>query len=93
MAVSKTTKSAKTTSTSTLVDGPATVLGIWLLPGALAGSIVLRDGGASGEVKLDIDTPASAGAAQYASLSNIEFEKDVHATLTNVQSITIVYKD
>ncbi len=68
------------------------VKGIYFVATAVAGSIVLRDGGAGGAVELELDTPAIAGTF-YAELpeQGILFNTDVHITLTNVSSATLFY--
>lgn len=84
---------ATVTSTNTVVTGRARVKALhWRDAGAATGSIVLRDGGASGSVKLTLNTDANDGehilplGGEY-----IAFSTDVHATLTNVDSLTILY--
>lgn len=86
--------SANVTSTGTLIAaGPATVVGLHYCGGASAGSIVLKDGGGSGTTKLTIQTPASAAAGVYIDLKGgILFGTDVHATLTQAVSCTVIYQ-
>lgn len=88
------TTSANVTSTGTLVAaGPVTVVGLHYAAGANAGSIVLKDGGASGTAKLTIQTPASAGAAAYLNLKGgLLFGTDVHVTLTEAVGVTVIYQ-
>jgi len=62
---------------------------------ATAGSIILRDGGASGTIEFQMDVPASAagtGAVNtvYIPDDGILFETDVHATLSNC-TVTAFY--
>lgn len=86
--------SANVTSTGTLVATPCRVRALHYRAGAAAGTIVLKDGGASGTVKLTIHPPASAAFAGSLSLpgDGILFGTDVHATLTQADSCTVVYE-
>lgn len=59
--------------------------------GSTGGSLVLRDGGATGTVLLDVDTPANAGFVEFCLAGRgILFEESVHATLNDVDSLTVV---
>jgi hypothetical protein len=87
-------KSAKVTATGTLIDGPARLLAIHAVDGAAAGNFILKDGGASGASKLDVDT---AGGTVNADIvvpgGGMVFSTDVHATLTTITSLTVIYDD
>jgi hypothetical protein len=52
--------SATRTTDGTLVAGPARIKGILLTTTSVAGSIVLKDGGASGTTRITLNTPAVA---------------------------------
>ena len=69
------------------------VKSIYIVPTATAGSLVLRDGGASGTVKATINTVASASQPTYMLLpgEGIVFQSSVHGTVTNLGSATIFY--
>jgi hypothetical protein len=70
------------------------IKGVYYIPSATAGSIILRDGGGSGVIELEIATPAAANAGQVYFLlpgEGILFETNVHGTLTNVTSVTVFY--
>lgn len=86
--------SASRATTGTVLSTSATVLGVQFRAGATAGSIVLRSGGAGGVERLTIYTPASAGAAGAVPIAGggINFETDVHATLTEADGVTVVYQ-
>jgi hypothetical protein len=57
------------------------------------GSFILKDGGASGTTKLTIDTPAAAGShLMTIPGSGILFGTDIHATLDDVDGITVIYE-
>ena len=85
-------RSAKVTATGNVGSGPARLIAIHAICGASAGSIVLKDG-SGGSTKLDIDTPASATAViePYIGDTGMRFENVIHATLTNVTSLTCIF--
>ena len=59
---------------------------IIVCPTGSAGSFVLRDGGAGGQVRLpQVDTPASAGAYFVIDIpaDGLVFQTSVHATISN----------
>ena len=69
------------------------VKAIYIVPSALAGSVVLTDGGASGSTRMTINTVASASQPTYLLMpgEGVLFRTNVYATLTNVGSATIFY--
>lgn len=85
--------SKKVTATGTvLATQRARVKSLYIVPGGLAGSVVLRDGGAGGSIRIDVDTTANGQAFNHPIPGNgTLFETDVHATLTNVTSVTVFY--
>lgn len=84
---------ASATATGTLVaSSRAKVLGVYWRAGATAGTIVLRDGGAGGTVRLTLNTPAAVSAGFLPIFGGgLVFNTDVHATLTTADGVTIVY--
>lgn len=85
--------SANRTSTGTLVSGACRLIGLWVRAGATAGTVELKDGGASGSSKLIINTPASAAFAQFIPIPDgLEFETDLHVTLTQADAVTAIYQ-
>lgn len=86
-------RSSNITATGTAVSGPARVKGIWYRGTAAAQTVVLRDGGGAGTVKLTLDGLAVADV-RYLDLpeGGMVFATDVHATLTNVDSLTLIYR-
>jgi len=86
-------RSTNITATGTAVAGPARVKGVWYRGTAAAQSVVLRDGGGSGTVMLTLDGLATADV-RYLELpeGGMVFGTDVHATLTNVDSLTVIYR-
>ena len=84
---------ASASATSTLVStGPTRVRGIYVRATASAGTVVLKDGGASGTTKATIRTPAVAGAHSIpVPGGGLSFGTDVHATLTNADDCGVFY--
>ena len=85
-------RSAKVTATGNVGTGPARLIAINAVCGASAGSIVLKDG-RGGSTLLDLDTPGSATEQVnlYIGDEGMRFQDRIHATLTNVTSLTCVF--
>ena len=85
-------RSGKVTATGNVSTGSARLIAIHAVCGASAGSIVLKDA-SGGSTKFDIDTPASATeiVETYIGDAGIRFETNIHATLTNVTSVTCIF--
>jgi len=85
-------KTAKVTGTGDVTTAPARLIALHAVCGASAGSIVLKDS-SGGSTKFDIDTPASATeiVETYIGDAGIRFETNIHATLTNVTSVTCIF--
>ena len=84
--------SATRTSDGTLVAGPARIKGILLTTTTTAGSVVLKDGGASGATRLTMNTPAVA--EMFNALlpgEGIRFNTSVYVDVTDVSSVTVFY--
>mgnify|MGYP001412434989 CR=1 FL=1 len=66
---------------------------IYIVPGATAGSLVLRDGGASSSIKLTVNTVASATQPTYMLMpgEGLLFQTAVYGAVTNLGSATIIY--
>lgn len=81
------------TSTNTAVSSRCRIKAIYYVAAASAGSVVIKDGGASGTTILNIATPASATATDnvFVPDGGILCSTDAHATITNVTSVTIFY--
>ena len=92
MAMQTDVLSATATADGTLVAGPARIKGILLTTTSSAGSVILKDGGASGTTKLTLNTPAVA--EMFNALlpgEGIRFTADVYVDVTNVSSVTVFY--
>jgi hypothetical protein len=84
--------SATATGDGTLVPFPTRIKGVVITTTAGAGSVILKDGGASGTTLLTLNTPAVA--EMFNALlpgQGIRFRTDVYVDLTNVSSITVFY--
>lgn len=81
--------SAYASATGPLYAGPANLCGYHIKPGGTAGSVVIRDGGASGTVlaTLDITTDTSVVTMQLPG-NGIRFFTNLHVTLPTSASIT-----
>ena len=86
-------KSAHVEATGTMVSGRVRVKGYQCLSGGTAGDIILRDGGASGTIRLQFNIPANTNNP-FANLipgEGILFTTDVHVTLPTAAKITVFY--
>ena len=83
-------KAKRITATGALGVGPARIKKLSLLPIA-AGRIVIRDGGASGEVVLDVDIAADSDSQLDIPDCGIRCTADPHVTLTAVTNVTVFY--
>ena len=91
--------SAVRTTTGQMQDQASNNLGrvrvkaIYIVPTGSAGTVVLRDGGASGSVKITVNTMASSTSENYVLMpgEGLVFQTDVHATLTTVTSLMVIY--
>ena len=81
------------TETGTAYAGRARLKGLYYVGNGTAGSVVVRDGGASGSVQLSLAVPAVAGAYDLIIPDDgILHSTDMHVTLTNVTSTTLLYE-
>lgn len=84
-------KSVYLASTGTLVSYRTRIKSLVVVSGAAAGSVILRDGGASGTIELQMDVAAGAATNTiYIPDDGILFETDVHATLSGC-TVTAFY--
>jgi hypothetical protein len=80
-------------ATGTMVSGRVRVKGYQCLSGGTAGDIILRDGGASGTIRLEFNVPANTNNpfANIIPGEGILFTTDVHVTLPTGAKITVFY--
>lgn len=71
----------------------ARIKGVYVVPAAGAGTIVFRDGGASGPIKATLNTLASSTAPTYMLIpgEGLLFNTNIHVTITAVASVTVFY--
>lgn len=70
--------------------GGATLTAVYAVATATGGSVTLREGGASGTIRLQFDTPAAAGPVWLPIPGKgLPFDDDVFCQFSNVTSITV----
>lgn len=86
-------KASHVEATGTMVSGRVRVKGYQCLSGGTAGDIILRDGGASGTIRLQFNVPANTNNpfANIIPGEGILFTTDVHVTLPTAAKITVFY--
>jgi hypothetical protein len=85
-------KSATRTTDGTMVNQPTRVKGILLTTTSVAGSVVLKDGGASGTALITLNTPAVAEMFNaLLPAEGVRFTTDVYVDVTDVSSVTVFY--
>ncbi len=77
----------RATATGTLVNYGTRLKGLVIVGTATAGSVVFRDGGAGGTIRLTIDIVANGEKDITIPGEGILFSTDIHVTLTNVTSV------
>lgn len=87
------TASGQFTNQATNNIGRCRIKSIYIVPSATAGSLVLRDGGASSSIKLTVNTVASASQPTYMLMpgQGLLFQTAVYGAVTNLGSATIIY--
>lgn len=91
--------SAVRTTDGLLADQAGNTLGrnrvkaIYIIPAAGAGSVVFKDGGASGTVKMTVNTLASSTAPDYILLpgEGLVFQIDIYVDVTDIASVMVFY--
>lgn len=85
-------RSATVTADGTAYAGRTRVKSLVVATAGTAGSVVVKDGGASGTTKIAINTPASAGLHNILIPGQgVLFESDVYVDVTNVPSVTVFF--
>jgi hypothetical protein len=69
------------------------VHGIYYVASGTAGTIVLKNGGASGTAQLEISTPALATWTGYVPIpgEGMLFRDDIYVDVSNASSVTVLY--
>ncbi len=91
-------KATNLTGSGAIFAGPARVLGIYYVADTTAGSIVIRDGGASGTIVATFQTPLGANSAGNEWTTQIDIpgngllcRTSAYATLSGVDKVTVFY--
>jgi len=73
--------------------GRTRVKAVYIVPAAGAGTVVLRDGGASGQIKVTLNTLSGATASDYIEFpgEGLLFQTNVYADVTTVASVMVFY--
>jgi len=92
MSFSSDVKSTRLAASGDIFAGRSRVKGIYIVPGTLAGSVVVKDGGSSGSTEITIDTAAN-GTSVYLFLpkDGVLCTTSSYAVLTNVTAATFFY--
>ena len=92
MAFMSDVKSTRLAASGAIFGGRTRVKGIYLVPGTSAGTVAIRDGGASGTIVATLDTTAG-GDACYLKLpeDGLLCPEGSYATLTDVAAVTVFY--
>lgn len=91
--------SAVRTTDGLLADQAGNTLGrnrikaVYIVPDTVAGSVVFKDGGASGSVRLTINTLASSTTPDYVLIpgEGLLFQTNIYVDLTSVVSVMVFY--
>lgn len=79
------------TSSGVISSGPCVVRALHYVHGALAGSIVLKDGDSSGDPKITFYTPSSIDDNLINIPGGLVMTKACYATMTNVSGLTVMF--
>jgi hypothetical protein len=73
--------------------GRARIKSIYIVPAAGAGSVVFKDGGASGTTKITINTLASSSSPNYMLLpgEGVLFTTNIYVDVTTIGSVMVFY--
>lgn len=83
---------ATVTATGTVVNQPARIKGVYIGASNVDGSVVFRNGGASGTELLRLNVPGHGAEVSILIPENgIRFTANIHATITSLASVTVFY--
>ena len=71
----------------------ARIKSIYIVPSGSAGSVVFKDGGASGTTRLTVNTVASATQPTYMLMpgEGVLFSTNIYVDVTNIGSVMVFY--
>jgi hypothetical protein len=69
------------------------VKGIYIVSSANAGSVVFRDGGATGPIKTTVNTLAASTTPTYLKMpgEGLLFNSNIHVTVADIASVMVFY--
>ena len=87
------TSDGQFTNQSSDALGRTRIKAVYIVPSGTAGSVVFKDGGASGTTVMTLNTVASATQPTYLVIPSqgVLFSTAVYADVTNIGSVTIFY--
>lgn len=86
-------QAATVTEAGVAVNKRARVKGVSYVTGGTAGSVVLKDGGSGGTTVLTLNTPATTDVYDLMIPDNgILCSTNIHVTVSNVTSVTVLYE-
>lgn len=73
--------------------GRVRIKGVYIVPAASAGSVVFKDGGASGTTRMTLNTVGSATQPTYLLLpgEGVLFDTSVYVDVTSIGSVMVFY--
>ena len=73
--------------------GRARIKSVYIVPAAGAGSVVFKDGGASGTTKITLNTLASSSSPNYMLLpgEGVLFTTNIYVDVTTIGSVMVFY--
>ena len=92
MAMQYDVKASTITESGSVYGARTRVKSLVITPTSTAGSVVLKDGGASGVSRITINTTTSTVPfTVFIPGEGVVFDNNVYGTLTNVAAITVFY--
>ena len=87
------TATGQFTDQASATIGRARIKAVYMIPSATAGSVVFKNGGASGTTIMTLNTVASATQPTYVLFpgEGVLFSTNVYGDVTNIGSVTIFY--
>ena len=81
------------TNQASATIGRARIKAVYMIPSGTAGSVVFKDGGASGTTVMTLNTVASATQPTYLIFpgEGVLFSTNVYGDVTSIGSVTIFY--
>lgn len=81
------------TNQASVALGRTRIKAVYIVPSGTAGSVVFKNGGASGTTLMTLNTVASATQPTYLLLADqgVLFTTSVYADVTSIGSVTIFY--